>query len=69
MPIEEQRSLIEVGSKNRSSAITLPAAWVRFWKLKKKQRLDVIANGVLIVIPPNHPEREMVKEKIRSVLI
>ena len=69
MPIEEQRSLIEVGGKHRSSAITLPASWVRFWRLRKGQKLDVFADGALVIVPPNHPERDKIIEKIRSVLV
>ena len=69
MPFEEQRSLLEIGGKDRSSAITLPAGWVRFWKLKKGQKLDIIVDRIVVIIPPTHPELDELKDRIRGVVI
>lgn len=69
MPSEETRSLIEIGSKKRSAAITLPKGWIKFWKLRVKEKVPLIYDGVLVVIPPSHPDKKDIEGKIRSFLL
>jgi antitoxin component of MazEF toxin-antitoxin module len=49
MPHEETRKIIRVGN---SFAVTMPRAWLRYFKLKNKDEVKVISNGTVIIQPP-----------------
>jgi bifunctional DNA-binding transcriptional regulator/antitoxin component of YhaV-PrlF toxin-antitoxin module len=49
MPHEEIRKIIRVGN---SYAITIPRAWLRYFKLSDKDELLVISDGTVIIKPP-----------------
>ena len=55
MPTLSKRSLIKMGSGDL--IITLQKGWVRYYRLKAGDRLEVIANGELI-IRPNRNRRQ-----------
>ena len=69
MPVQDTRSIIEVGGKRRSLALTLPNGWVKFWDLEKGLKVTVFYDSVLIVVPPNHPKMREIEEEIRKILI
>ncbi|MCL0036464.1 hypothetical protein M1N47_03525 [Dehalococcoidia bacterium] len=46
MPVELERSLIQMGD---ALGITIPKGWLRYYKLKKKDRLILIANSEIII--------------------
>ncbi|MFH7880417.1 MAG: hypothetical protein QXI09_00180 [Candidatus Aenigmatarchaeota archaeon] len=62
MPGIERRSVLELGSQKKSLAITLPQAWAKFWDIKKKQKLNILYDDVLIVFPPNYQKEENYRE-------
>lgn len=66
MPVEGKRNLLFL---DKQPAISLPKGWVQFWKLQKKQSLPIVYNGILIVIPPTHPNIERIEQKIRKFLL
>jgi len=49
MPHEETRKIIRVGN---SYAVTMPRAWLRYFKLKGKDQVTVISNSTVIIKPP-----------------
>jgi len=49
MPHEETRKIIRVGN---SYAITIPRAWLRYFKLDDKNEVKVISNSSIIIEPP-----------------
>ena len=49
MPTLVERTIIDM--KQGSYVMTLPRAWIRYYGLKPGDKLDVIANGDLIVRP------------------
>lgn len=49
MPHEETRKIVKIGN---SVAVTMPKAWVRYFKLKPKDEVKVTSNGVVIIEPP-----------------
>jgi len=57
MPAKEIRTLLKVGNKRKSSAITLPHGWVEYWNLKKGAELLVFYDGALVVIPKDKEDR------------
>lgn len=57
------------GSRPRSLALVLPKGWLRFWGLLKGQELVVIANSVMVIIPPTHANREGLEESVRRWLV
>ena len=69
MAFDEERSLIIIGSKNKSSAVTLPCSWIRFWKLKKKQKIRILGDGVLVLFPSNYPNLDQARELTSRILM
>jgi len=59
MPSKETRTVISLGSKNKSLAITLPAPWVNYHKIKQGQKISLIYNGVLVVCPDKEHEEKI----------
>ena len=66
MAVIEKRNLIML---DKQPVISLPRGWVEFWKLQKKQPLQIMYNSIFIIIPPNHPNREAIEKRIRNILI
>jgi len=66
MPSISKRHIIPNGN---SLVIVIPKDWLRFWGLQKGDKVDIIYNGVMVVIPPNHPKKEKIKEKMKEVLL
>jgi len=50
MPTVTQRSAMRAGE--RALQITLPKAWVDYYRVKPGDKLRVVADGVLTVHPP-----------------
>lgn len=66
MPVEVSRKMIML---DKQPVISLPRGWVDFWKLKKDEPLPIFYNSILVVIPPTHPNREKLENRIRNLLI
>jgi antitoxin component of MazEF toxin-antitoxin module len=47
MPILTERRIVRFGEN--SLAVTLPKAWVKYFRLKQGDRVEVIANNELII--------------------
>lgn len=59
MPIQSTRKLIPWGG---TYAVTIPAGWVRFYGLKAGDRLEMVANGEIIIKRiEKEPEGQTVK--------
>lgn len=54
MPILEERQIYRSGKS--SFAITLPAGWVKYLKLKPGDRVEVEVDGELTIRPLRRPE-------------
>lgn len=50
MPILVERTLFKIGEGG--FAITLPKAWIRYNKLKAGDKVEVVANGEIVVRIP-----------------
>lgn len=48
MPHEETRKIIRVGN---SLAVTMPSAWIRYFKLTDKDEVVVLSNGTVVIKP------------------
>lgn len=49
MPHEEKRKIIKVGN---SYAVTMPRAWLRYFKLTDKDEVRVTSNSTVVIEPP-----------------
>ena len=61
MPHENTRSIIEI--TDGSYAITLPKAWLRFYKVKAKDKVLVISDGKIVIFPPKKTKKTSLSEK------
>jgi bifunctional DNA-binding transcriptional regulator/antitoxin component of YhaV-PrlF toxin-antitoxin module len=50
MPTLNERSVINLGQG--SYVITLPKDWIRYFDIKPGDRLEIISNGELRILPP-----------------
>lgn len=66
MPVKEERNLILLGTQ---PMVSLPKGWTNFWELQKGDKLLIIYDSFFAVIPPTHPDRQKLEEKIRETLI
>jgi len=66
MPSEIDRKLIMLDTQ---PVMSLPSDWVRFWKMKKGDVIPILYDSILVVIPPTHPNKKKIEERIREVLI
>lgn len=49
MPHEESRKIIKVGET--SYAVILPRAWLRYFKLNDQDKVTVVSDGVVTIMP------------------
>jgi bifunctional DNA-binding transcriptional regulator/antitoxin component of YhaV-PrlF toxin-antitoxin module len=49
MPIEQIRNIIRFGESGY--VVTLPRAWLRYYKLNEKDKVRLIADGKIIIEP------------------
>ena len=63
--MEVIRKLIYMG---KQPVISLPRGWVTYYKLQKKQTLQVLYNSIIIIVPSNHPNKEHIEQRIRDFL-
>jgi len=61
MTVKEERKIIILG---KQPMVSLPRGWVKFWKLQKAQPLKILYDSVFIVIPPSHPNKELIEKKL-----
>lgn len=64
MPFEKERKVFKVGN---SWVIAVPDGWAEFLGIKRGTRVKVLANGALVVLPPN-ASPEMVDKYKRIIL-
>lgn len=65
MPSTEQRSLLQLDT---SLAITIPKVWATFWQLRKGEKVQILYDTVLVVIPQDHPNSKKVENKVKRIL-
>jgi len=68
MPIEQIKNIIKYGGNGY--VVTLPRAWLRYYKLDDKDKIRLIANGKIIIEPifsKNKPKRSFKSEKEEEI--
>lgn len=53
MPELTIRSVLRVG--DGGLAVTIPKGWAKYFGLKPRDKLEVVANGILRIRPPKKP--------------
>jgi len=66
MPSISVRHILPNGN---SLVIVIPKEWLRFWELKKGDEVEVIYNGIMVVIPSNHPKKKEIRRKVKEALL
>lgn len=56
MPIIEERTIYQ--SSKSSFAITLPRGWLKYLKLKAGDKVEVEANGELVIRPKKQRKKQ-----------
>lgn len=64
--IEKEYVVRQAASNNETAEVTLPTGWKRYHKVQFGDRVKVLANGFIIILPPNTSEEE--EEKARGFL-
>lgn len=59
MALQGERSLILL---QKNLVITIPKAWSDFWDLKKGEKVQILYNGILIIVPPKYPQKGKLKK-------
>jgi len=66
MPSEETRKILRLGSRYKSSAVTLPKGWIEYGKMEPGEEVRLLYDGILVVIPPRaNPE---IEQRVRDFL-
>ena len=55
MPLWEKRRIFAAGG---SLAVTLPRGWLDYFGVKAGDRVEIVANGALVIRPIRSPEAE-----------
>ena len=63
MPHEETRKIIKVGN---SYAVTMPRAWMRYFKLSDKDEVVVISDGLVQIRPAHEKKASTHEESMRE---
>jgi antitoxin component of MazEF toxin-antitoxin module len=63
MPHEEIRKIIRVGN---SYAVTMPRAWLRYFKLSAKDDVVVISDGMVQIRPAHKKKASTHEESMRE---
>jgi len=68
MPIEKRYKIRPYigGEKARGNTITVPPDWCRFHQIKPGEETTVLADGVVIILPPRISREE--EERVRNFL-
>jgi bifunctional DNA-binding transcriptional regulator/antitoxin component of YhaV-PrlF toxin-antitoxin module len=61
------KSLRHIIVLHKQPCLTLPKGWARFFNLKKKQKLLVLGDQVLVIFPPNSSKG--LEKRVREFLI
>jgi len=69
MPAEVRRKVFQIGGRThdrKSTAVTLPAPWVRYEGIEKGEELRVLFDRILIVLSPRTTAE--VEARVRAFL-
>jgi uncharacterized membrane protein (UPF0127 family) len=56
MPIETERKVIRLGA--HSYVVSLPLGWIKYYKIKKGDRLRLLIDSNLMIKPPEKEKNE-----------
>ena len=65
--IEETRKVHKTGS-SETVEVSLPKAWCKFWNIKAGDRITMLANKILVIVP-DKADIEKVKTILREAKI
>jgi len=65
MPIEKEYTLRRARSGADVAEVTVPTEWRRYNRLEIGDKVKVLADGVIVIIPPENKDLE---EKARQLL-
>jgi antitoxin component of MazEF toxin-antitoxin module len=60
MPHEETRKIIKIGN---SYGVTIPKAWLRYFKLDVRDQVRMVSNSTIVIEPPKKKAVECVAKQ------
>lgn len=64
--IEKEYIVRQATSDDETAEVTLPIGWKRYHKVQFGDKLKILADGFIVIMPPNTSEKE--EEKARDFL-
>lgn len=56
--IEKEYKIRRATTDDETAEVTLPTGWKRYHKLKFGDKIKMLADGVIIILPPNATEEK-----------
>lgn len=60
---EKEYKIRRATGDDETAEVTLPTTWKRYHKLKFGDKIRMIANGVIVILPPNVSEEEELRAR------
>ena len=60
---EKEYKIRRATGDEETAEVTLPTTWKRYHKLKFGDKIKMIANGVIVILPPNVSEEEELRAR------
>ena len=64
--LEREYKIRRATTNDETAEVTLPTGWKRYHKLKFGDKVKMLANGVIVILPPNVTEEK--EEEVRRFL-
>ena len=64
--LEKEYKVRRASKDDETAEVTIPASWRRYHKVKIGEKIKMLADGVIIILPPNASEER--EEEVRNFL-
>lgn len=64
--LEKEYKVRRATKDDETAEVTLPTSWKRYHKVKFGDKVKMLADGVIVILPPNTTEE--IEERVRKFL-
>jgi bifunctional DNA-binding transcriptional regulator/antitoxin component of YhaV-PrlF toxin-antitoxin module len=64
--LEKEYKVRRASKDDKTAEVTLPTSWRRYHKVKFGEKIKMLADGVIVILPPNASEEK--ENEVRSFL-
>lgn len=64
--LEKEYKVRRATKDDETAEVTLPTSWKRYHKVKFGEKVKILADGVIVILPPNASEEK--EEEVRRFL-